>query len=60
MREVNPKKERETEYNVYTDKDRNMYFILAQKGMKPKEVVASANTNYHTVRKRKKTVERLK
>lgn len=52
MTGVIPKKERETEYSMYTDKGRQIYFyFLKQKGTKLKETAAAANVNHHTARK---------
>ncbi|ORE17057.1 hypothetical protein BCV71DRAFT_270307 [Rhizopus microsporus] len=50
LEETSLKKKRDTQYNVYTDEDRRRYFhFLAEKLMKPKEAVKTANVN-HTIR----------
>lgn len=52
MKEPAAKKERETEYNVYTEKDRLLYLhFVFQKGMKHKKAAEAANVNQHTARK---------
>ncbi|KAI8070082.1 hypothetical protein BDF21DRAFT_344712, partial [Thamnidium elegans] len=52
MKEAAAKKERESEYNVYTEKDRLLYFyFIFQKGMKHKKAAEAANVNQHTARK---------
>lgn len=49
MREALVKKERESEYNIYNERDRLLYLhFVFEKGMKNKEV---ANVNQHTARK---------
>ncbi|CEG80922.1 hypothetical protein RMATCC62417_15184 [Rhizopus microsporus] len=46
------KKERATQYNIYTDEGRRRYFyFLTEKLMKPKEAAKAANVNYDTARK---------
>lgn len=58
MEEVSPKKERASQYNVYTFEDRKRYFyFLKMKLMKPKEAAKAANVNYDTARKWKYTYE---
>jgi transposase-like protein len=52
MKEATAKKERETEYNIYTEKDRLLYlYFVFQKGMKHKKAAEAANVNQHTARK---------
>jgi transposase len=52
MREALVKKERESEYNVYNERDRLLYLhFVFEKGMKNKEVADAANVNQHTARK---------
>ncbi|KAI7864732.1 hypothetical protein BDF14DRAFT_1694832, partial [Spinellus fusiger] len=60
MTEARPKKkEKDTEYNLYTKNDRLAYFyFLNQKGMKPKQAAQAANVNHHTARKWKRQYER--
>lgn len=60
MTEVIPKKERETEYSMYTDEGRQTYFYLKQKDTKLKESAAAANVNHHTARKWKQREEGLR
>ncbi|KAI7846699.1 hypothetical protein BDC45DRAFT_542629 [Circinella umbellata] len=55
MKEAEPKKERDLQYNIYTFEDRKRYFyFLKEKLMKPKQ---AANVNYDTARKWKQTYE---
>ncbi|KAG2230572.1 hypothetical protein INT48_006877, partial [Thamnidium elegans] len=52
MKEASIRKERDTEYNIYTEKDRLMYlYFVFEKDMKNKEAAAAANVNLHTARK---------
>lgn len=52
MKEASIRKERDTEYNIYTEKERLLYlYFVFEKGMKNKEAVAAANVNLHTARK---------
>ncbi|KAG1450377.1 hypothetical protein G6F56_008368 [Rhizopus delemar] len=52
MKEASIRKERDTEYSIYTEKDRLLYlYFVFEKGMKNKEAVAAANVNLHTARK---------
>lgn len=52
MKEAAAKKERESKYNVYTEKDRLRYlYFVFQKGMKHKKAAEAANVNQHTARK---------
>jgi hypothetical protein len=49
MEDPQPKKERDTQYNVYTDEDkRRCFFFLNEKLTKPKDVAKAANINYNT------------
>ncbi|KAI8884563.1 hypothetical protein K501DRAFT_181997 [Backusella circina FSU 941] len=61
MKEAEPKKERNLQYNVYTFEDRKRYFyFLKEKLMKPKQAAIAAiaaNVNYDTARKWKQTYE---
>lgn len=58
MKEAEPKKERDLQYNVYTFEDRKRYFyFLKEKLMKPKQAAIAANVNYNTARKWKQTYE---
>jgi transposase len=59
MEETPPKKERATQYNIYTDEDRRRYFyFMSEKLMKPKEAAKAANVNYDTARKWKQIYDR--
>ncbi|KAG2203814.1 hypothetical protein INT45_009327 [Circinella minor] len=52
MKEAAAKKERETEYNLYSEKDRLLYLYFDfEKGMKHKQAAEAANVNQHTARK---------
>ncbi|KAG2210093.1 hypothetical protein INT45_013875 [Circinella minor] len=52
MKEASVRKERDTEYNVYTEKDRLLYlYFVFEKGMKNKQAAEAANINPHTARK---------
>lgn len=52
MKETAAKKERESEYNIYTEKDWLLYlYFVFQKGMKHKKAAEAANVNQHTARK---------
>jgi transposase len=52
MKEAAAKKERESEYNIYAEKDRLLYlYFVFQKGMKHKKAAETANVNQHTARK---------
>lgn len=52
MKEASVRKERDTEYNVYTEKDRLLYlYFVFEKGMKNKQAAEAANVNPHTARK---------
>ncbi|KAI7847118.1 hypothetical protein BDC45DRAFT_578552 [Circinella umbellata] len=52
MKEASVRKERDTEYNVYTEKDRLLYlYFVFEKGMKNKQAAKAANVNPHTARK---------
>lgn len=58
MKETEPKKERDLQYNIYTFEDRKRYFyFLKEKLMKPKQAAIAANVNYDTARKWKQTYE---
>ncbi|KAI8880191.1 hypothetical protein K501DRAFT_287024 [Backusella circina FSU 941] len=55
MEEATSKRERNLEYNVYTNEDRRRYFYFIQeKLMKPKQAAVAANVNYDTARKWRK------
>jgi hypothetical protein len=46
MKEAEPKKERDLQYNIYTLEDRNRYFyFLKEKLMKLKEAAQATNVN---------------
>ncbi|KAG1470052.1 hypothetical protein G6F56_002901 [Rhizopus delemar] len=52
MKEAAAKKKRETEYNLYSEKDRLLYlYFVFEKGMKHKQAAEAANVNQHTARK---------
>lgn len=52
LKEASIRKERDTEYNIYTEKERLLYlYFVFEKGMKNKEAAAAANVNLHTARK---------
>ncbi|KAG2209381.1 hypothetical protein INT45_010803, partial [Circinella minor] len=58
MKEAEPKKERDLQYNIYTFEDRKRYFyFLKEKLMKPKQAAIAANVNYDTACKWKQTYE---
>ncbi|RCH82927.1 hypothetical protein CU098_009331, partial [Rhizopus stolonifer] len=49
IKEAEPKKERDLQYNDYTLEDRNHYFyFLKEKLIKPREAAQAANVNYET------------
>lgn len=59
MKEAPPKKERATQYNIYTNEDRHRYFyFITEKLMKPKKAAKAANVNYDTARKRKQAYDK--
>ncbi len=59
MKEAPSKKERATQYNIYTDEDRRRYFyFMSEKLMKPKEAAKAANVNHDTARKWKQAYDK--
>jgi hypothetical protein len=60
MKEAEPKKERDLQYNLYTLEDRNRYvYFLKEKLMKPKKAAQAANVNYNTAHRWEKNTRMI-